>query len=1189
MKKTFEQHLAGLNPSQRKAATTTEGNLLISAGAGTGKTGTLTAHYVATLLDMAPEDQRTRGTQGVLAITFTTAAASELNRRIRSLLRSIGRDDLARQMGDAWISTFHAFCARLLKAEAPLLVGELALDPGFSQLDELEASAVLAQAYADTFDSWAFERLDDLRQLYKFTDQDSLRQSIGQVLSLRKTYGLGLERVLADVDLKGRGGSAEDERPWRRRSHHASRCVVELARDVQGRYSELKSDLGAMDFDDLILRAYQLLSSDASVAEKYREQFDRIIIDEFQDTNHLQYRMFREISRNNLSIVGDKNQSIYAFQGAQASVFERATNDLLVESAQKGAWTTTVELGANYRSHEDILNFVNTTFASDAMFGSEGIVPLSVPDGEEHSAVHADIPAAMPSRVLVAPIGARDKTWPTCPGDIGVAASGREVQWAADWVERFRSEECGFRLSDVHVLVRRRRLGKQLAAELVSRGIPAVVLGGDGLLVDPAVRATIALLELLDNLEDDEAFIRLAISPIGRVPDQELMDVHARSRASRTDAGERLSLWGAARKRVESGTCGEDLADLVRSVELATQAIGVLPIDRVIRSVVAQRGYDLALLAPSGDDLGATLKNQQSYSNLMAFADRAREWQSAGGSLRGYLADIKQNLAAKKTLSIPETSVGRGISDAVTISTIHASKGLEYPIVMFPLGGWKYEDIGRGCSAVGVVGEEGAANSEPYVVVSTRVSLTDEEVSLASGAAVETIGMADPDLVARSKGAIDYTPQDLAQIEADWLEREIAESKRLMYVAVTRARNAVLIGYQAERSKPESVEKHGRAAWQSALEETVLDGQFPRYSVRSGLPFDLTLQEDYLLDVSVDVADWPEAEKAYTAAVQRAASCVAAGDVEGLDTSAQQGGGAPSDPRVCSAEFGSREAEYQKSSAPVSDPLLQVSASHIRAYYRCPRQYHLQYRVGAGSLRTKDPDDATNLGNALHAILERGWASQELDGDRALAILKTHRISEHNHAGVLQQARLLLGSSSIAELRGQDCRVTAEKQFYVPLGDCATSCSPGDGVFLQGYIDLYAMRVDRTARVLDYKSGHGSEKGSYETQARCYALVALREGAEAVEVRFLMPDAAEPPVGAIVDGGIAYHRFDFTSSDAPSIEREVLDAVNGMAEAGGVSEDTLKELVEFKVCASCGYAGPLCDVGAARVGSTRKH
>ena len=286
-----------LNARQREAVLATEGPVLVLAGAGTGKTRVIT-YRVAYLIEKGV------AANSILAVTFTNKAADVMKERIRSLLRASGRDG-----SDVWVSTFHSFCARLLRREAP----HLGLPRDFAIYDDDDQTAAVKRA---------------IEQAGLTDDKELTPRSVREQISHAKNHGITAEAMEADA-------------------YDSTRKHVAQAFRV---YSEILRKAAALDFDDLLLRAVDLLRAHPNVRAAWNARFQYLMVDEFQDTNHAQEELVRLLAgpRKNVCVVGDEDQSIYGWRGARAGNLKRFTEDFPNAKI--------IRLEENYRSTQKILD-----------------------------------------------------------------------------------------------------------------------------------------------------------------------------------------------------------------------------------------------------------------------------------------------------------------------------------------------------------------------------------------------------------------------------------------------------------------------------------------------------------------------------------------------------------------------------------------------------------------------------------------------------------------------------------------------------------------------------------------------------------------------------------------------------------------------------------------------------------------
>ncbi|MHB8763040.1 MAG: ATP-dependent helicase [Deferrisomatales bacterium] len=562
----FEALRRDLNPAQWEAVTHGEGPLLILAGAGSGKTRVLT-YRIAHLVARAGVDPHR-----ILAVTFTNKAAREMRRRVEALLGSRG--------AGAWIGTFHGVCLRILRAHGELLpVGrDFAVYDGDDQKR-------LAQRVADELD------LDPKR--FKAT---ALLYGVHRA----KDEGLGPDEV--------------EGRP----PH------VAVLRAFYARYQEQLVAARALDFGDLLLEALRLFRRHPEVAEQYRRRFGHVLIDEYQDTNRVQYWLAHEVASGagNLCVVGDDDQSIYGWRGADLR------NILSFESQYPGA--RVVRLEQNYRSTRAIHDAASSVVAHNR--------------SRHPKTLWTDRAGGEPVRVFEA------------------ATEEEEAAFVAGTLAALRDR--GVAWSDAAVLYRMHALSRPFEEAFLRRRIPYVVYGGLRFYDRREVRDALAFLRLAANPDDPVAFHRVVNVPprgIGRTS-LEMVEQLARDRG--------LGLGRALEAAVEEGVLptrtarpAAAFAALVRGWQAAA---GAVPLRELLARILAESGYAEALRA-EGEEGEERLENLEELLN----AAEAFEGSEEGG-IRAFL---------DRAALVTDQDLGPDRADVVTLMTLHSAKGLEYPAV----------------------------------------------------------------------------------------------------------------------------------------------------------------------------------------------------------------------------------------------------------------------------------------------------------------------------------------------------------------------------------------------------------------------------------------------------------------------------------------------------------------------------
>src|SRR3954465_498732 len=564
-----EQYLADLNPPQREAVLATEGPLLVIAGAGSGKTRVLTyrvAHLINAVGAKANE---------ILAITFTNKAAGEMRERLHRLLGPSGRG--------LWILTFHACCGRILRREAQ----RLGYRSNFTIYDQADQVRLVKQC---------LEELE--RDPKRFTPR-GIHNQISQAKN----------QLVGPDDDEQRVQSFYDQ----------------TVADVYQLYQRRLFTSNAVDFDDLLMLTVDVLERFPDVREKWQKAFRYILVDEYQDTNHAQYRLLQLLAEKhrNLMAVGDPDQSISAFRGADI------TNILDFERDFPG--TRTIALEQNYRSTNSILDAANAVITNNRERKPKEL--WSDPgDGE-------------PGRV------------------VEVEDEHAEARFVAAGIASL--VEQGFAGDEIAVFYRTNAQSRVLEDVLVRQGVAYQVIGGPRFYERAEIKDAIAYLQAIDNPYDAVSLQRIANRPRRGIGDSSL----ARLQTWADSQGR--SLWEALEFAEEAGVGAAPLkaVQVFRTLMQSLQS-GALefPVPELVERVLEQSGYLEALEADR------TIEAQGRIENLQELVGVAREYQETAEepSLSHFLQEI--------SLYSDQDAI-RGEQSLVTLMTLHNAKGLEFRAV----------------------------------------------------------------------------------------------------------------------------------------------------------------------------------------------------------------------------------------------------------------------------------------------------------------------------------------------------------------------------------------------------------------------------------------------------------------------------------------------------------------------------
>lgn len=567
--------LAGLNDEQRRAVTHGDGPLLILAGAGSGKTRVLT-HRVAYLIKVRhvrPDE--------IVAITFTNKAAGEMKERIEDLVGPVART--------MWISTFHSLCARLLRREAE----RLGYRSSFTIHDE-----------------------DDRRRLIKRCMEELN-------IDVKRFPPESISRQISDAKNQLMGPAEFGEEGGR---------FAKVAADVYTLYEKRHAEMNAMDFDDLLMKTVQLLVGYPDRLRHYQQAFRYVLIDEYQDTNHAQYRLANLLAgaHSNLAVVGDDDQSIYSWRGADIRnilEFERDYPDAAV-----------IRLEQNYRSTQQILDAANAV----------------VTHNRKRKGKNLWTPRAEGALVQV----------------VEVNDERAEAQFVASEVQKLLEGQASaprpFRPDEIAVLYRTNAQSRVLEEQFGRYAIAYQVIGGPRFYERAEIRDVIAYLTVLVNPDDSQRLLRIVNVPKRGIGATSL----ARLQAHAASVGE--GLWTALRGADEvpglSPGAVNGLLAFAGIIEGLQAGLSGRAVADVVRSVIEETGYEAALKAQKTLESEGRLENIEELVGVAAEYDRRAEEPS----LDGFLQEIS---LYSDTDSYADTS------SLLTLMTLHNAKGLEFPVV----------------------------------------------------------------------------------------------------------------------------------------------------------------------------------------------------------------------------------------------------------------------------------------------------------------------------------------------------------------------------------------------------------------------------------------------------------------------------------------------------------------------------
>lgn len=1170
--------LSRLNDRQRRIATTLDAPLFVEAGAGSGKTFTLTQRIAWALSPGSGADGAPflTGLDQVLVITFTEAAAREIKERTRRTLRSAGLADQALAVDDAWISTIHGMCARILRRHAL----DLRLDPAFAvvadsaqaalfdrAMDEVLRAARADDAFAGLLS--AFEVGARTRNGYTGTmglvktlvdagascpggaaslvpeaaDPDSLGEALAALTMRMEELGARRltpaaaakvapalealrdlaarprrERAPEDVcalisgmALPAASGAIKDEvravkaaralalaeARFCAAAPHAE-ALLELARRVERRYREVKDEARCLDNNDLVREALLAVRGNDEVRRDYEGRFRLVMVDEFQDTDEMQLELISLLAGRDgahLCTVGDAQQSIYRFRGADVGVF-RARGERVDEAG-------TVRLDTNYRSHADVLALVER-----ACTGGDAPAP-----GVLEGFMHLD---ACPTRKD----GYRARDLPRIDIEVcaGHGVSGRPSKHqvatmaaqVADALARYRAH--GERAGDMALL-----LGVTTNADLYidairARGMECVVTGGSTFTSTDEVRVMCALLHTLANPADTQSgLFPLLASEMFGLDANDFCELGSRAQEKLDAPTKRGIDRGLATMELYGGH--EPSLRLARAHEVLARALDQVRwrgVADVCADVARDSGW-LARLEAGGAE------GRARAANVLAAVRYVRDLTEGLGL--GAARAATEFDAWLQVAKVPPASLagddGAAGDGTVRVMTIHASKGLEFGVCAVAECWSRPQSeaaLALGPLRGGARGFVLRPRDDDRRLAGFLGELDPEELEVGAG------GWTRLPLAAR------YVALRAADDEADAHERA-----RLLYVALTRAREALVLGVAAASGK--------EGAPSSALAAGTLEA---------------LLGEGVAPATGESRADYGGSEPARVRCVEvategrgaeRTVVAISDGTLAGFD------GPLPERPADVVRLGVAAPVERDAGPAPFSLYELGAPCSPDASFWRAREgvfsysSVHAQLAPdaaptrerraaeAAGEAETDDADRATNLGSAFHelaqAMVESGRAADEA---RVRAQVRRWHLSPRAES----RLRAALARWERSAVRAEALAwplVRAEVPFFQRVD------SP-HGDYLEGAIDLLCTdAADRRALVVDYKTGDAGlapeeVRERHAMQAEFYAGVLLAEGLEHVDCAFVCVEREDPDA----PGEPLVARYAFDARRAASVQ-----------------------------------------------------
>ena len=592
--------LSRLNKEQQEAVKHMEGPLLILAGAGSGKT-TMMTHRIAYMLEKGVSPYN------ILAVTFTNKAAGEMKDRIESLTGG------TRGM---WVMTFHAMCVRILRNHGEVL----GFKNGFSIYDESDKKALLKRIVKDL-------KIDE--KIYPVS-------YLGSVISSCK--------------------EAEED-PDDYIENNSMNFKAETVAKVYARYMEDLQQNNAMDFDDLLWNAVKLFEASSEVLSYYQERFKYIMVDEYQDTNYLQYKLIHALAEksHNLCVVGDDDQCIYQWRGADIRN--------ILDFEKDFPETKVIKLEQNYRSDANILDLANSVIANNRNRKAKELWT----DRNEGSKI----------------------TYRRLEDE------QREAWYVGGEIQRLHDEE-GIPFNDMAILYRKNAQSRPFEEKFSFRGIPYRVLGGTRFYDRKEIKDVMSYMHLVENPSDDVAMARIINEPKRGLGPKSLGGIVSYAKAYK------LSIFEALKEQEVLGSLSRKSRAAVEDLVTMLDELGAeqdnMELSDIYDNLIRRSGYLTALEAENTVEADARIENILELRSVIAefeekaagsvLTDEEDEFREERDRLREDGFDVKEPTLLQSFLErialLSDIDNRDESEDAVVMMTLHSSKGLEFPVVFMP-------------------------------------------------------------------------------------------------------------------------------------------------------------------------------------------------------------------------------------------------------------------------------------------------------------------------------------------------------------------------------------------------------------------------------------------------------------------------------------------------------------------------
>ena len=1125
-------------PGQEKTIKTLDKPLFVAAGAGSGKTFTLTQRIVWALKEGSGADGKLylSSLDQALIITFTNAAATEIKERVREALEKEGLHSAALQVDDAWISTIHGMCSRILKIHAL----DLGLDPEFEIIDDMTRNQLVNisieevlrelsqdESYAEFLSTYAGKRdaltsrietlmsyaqsspvgmdaisfagdnsdlevlkaeleslcgalealrvaiaekkPDEAEQLQNVQSELSGKLQQHLVLSLTdfdqafwETLGKAVKAVRSSKEIK-------DEAAYQLKvcsslfgliqDTFEGQCLKNVTEQVYKLFKQKKLAVGGLDNDDLLHLTAKVFEEHPEIAAVYTDKFKLVMVDEFQDTDQQQVQMIKRLSGKDaqyLTTVGDAQQSIYRFRGADVDVFFRRQAEVSEDLQPR--------LVDNFRSHNEILRFVAKVCSADGMIPN--FMDLSA--GREEPAT----PFIAHSPRVYFEVTKFEKSGNSKPGD-DVTRSQLVAYQLADRINTLMQDE-NIQAKDVAILMKSVKKAQPYIEALRTFGIESVVSGASTFGEQPEVELIGSLLQALANMYDSyEGLFPVLSSEIFSLDASDLLLLGTNF----GENGQRITNRDIAESVVNDAfnppfEISPKLKNALEVLSNARSSLSNKRVSDVIKKVVLDAGW-ISRLQKMGNE------GQSKIANIFAALEQIDSLQK---ELSIGVASVAKAFSqwcntAKESPKVLHCST----QNAVTFMTIHASKGLEFPVV----------------AVVGAVsGPKAGAGSEPFLHVKK-----DDSYQIAFSSSSKKLhelydGCHEvPTSIDECKGLLEWR----MFLETQENEFEEQEQNRRLYVALTRAREAVILTSTIDLTKEGISPRYTRKITDALFEETPLSAGEHQFEYGGNLAGCMRV-------------------------VQGSGKKDEPIQVEGLEL-VEPFGGKPEPSNSKPSEEKNPQAEetfdlYEKVHLSVTPEAAYDQRKGFFSYSSAHQQMAENFKgennpqpvaetsVMLSDTLADDGVDPTSLGSAFHELAQIMVETQSKVDEQTIDKLCLKNSVPQRAISRVKQALELWSNSAIRQEALAHDVVIAESPFTLQVDS-------EYGNYVEGAIDLLAYnKGSKDALVVDYKTGDKGLSATqiyehHQMQANFYAYVLMQHGFTKVECAFVCVEVEE--------------------------------------------------------------------------------